>query len=69
MKTHKGDVVIQRLNEWRYAISVDGVVRYVGSQVECERRAAILVPKNDRATQDQALARLASVLGISATYR
>jgi hypothetical protein len=58
MKTHKGDVVIQRLDEWRYAVAVDGVVRYVGSQVECERRAAILVPKNDRAMQDQALTRL-----------
>ena len=59
MKTHKGDVVIQRLDEWRYAVAVDGVVRYVGSQEECERRAAILVPKNDRTAQDQALGRLA----------
>ena len=57
--THKGNVVIQRLDESRYAVAVDGVVRYVGSQVECERRAAILIPKNDRATQDQALLRLA----------
>ena len=40
------------------AVAVDGVVRYVGSQAECERRCAILVPKNDRATQDQALVRL-----------
>jgi hypothetical protein len=39
--------------------AVDGLVRYVGSQVECERRAAIFVPKNDRAAQDQALLRLA----------
>jgi hypothetical protein len=59
MKTHKGDVVIQRLDEWRFAFAVDGLVRYVGSQVECERRAAIFVPKNDRAAQDQALLRLA----------
>jgi SH3-like domain-containing protein len=59
MKTHKGDVVIQRLDEWRFAVAVDGLVRYVGSQVECERRAAIFVPKNDRAAQDQALLRLA----------
>jgi hypothetical protein len=41
MKTHKRDVVIQRLDEWRYAVAVDGVVCYVGTQVECERRAAI----------------------------
>ena len=58
MKTHNVDIVIQRLDESRFAIAVDGLVRYVGSQVECERRAAILAPKNDRATQDQALLRL-----------
>jgi hypothetical protein len=58
MKTHKGDVVIQRLDERRYALAVDGVVRYVGTQEECERRVAILAPKNDRAAQDRALARL-----------
>jgi hypothetical protein len=58
MNTHKGSVVIRRLNEARYAVSVDGIVRYVGSQEECERRVAILAPKNDRAAQDQALGRL-----------
>ena len=58
MKTHKGDIVIQRLDEGRYAVAVDGIVRYVGTQEECERRVAILVPKNDRAAQDRALARL-----------
>ena len=58
MKTHKGSVVICRLNDGRYAVSVDGIVRYVGSQEECERRVAILAPKNDRAAQDQALGRL-----------
>jgi hypothetical protein len=57
MKADKGDVVIQRLDEWRFAFAVDGLVRYVGSQGECERRAAILMPKNDRAMQDQALLR------------
>jgi len=62
-KADMGDVVIQRLDEWRFAFAVDGLVRYVGSQVECERRAAILVPKNDRATQDQALLRWASLRG------
>jgi hypothetical protein len=58
MKTHKGDIVIQRLDEGRYAVAVDGIVRYVGTQEECERRVAILVPKNDRAAQDRALGRL-----------
>ena len=62
-KAGKGDVVIQRLDEWRYAVAVDGLVRYVGSQVECERRAAIQVPKNDRGTQDQALRRWVSLGG------
>ena len=55
MKTHKGDILIQRLDENRYAVAVDGVVRYVGSQAECERRLAILAPKSDRASQDRAL--------------
>ena len=58
MNTHKGRVVICRLNDGRYAVSVDGIVRYVGSQEECERRIAILAPKNDRAAQDRALGQL-----------
>ena len=57
MKTQKRDVVIQRLDEWRYAVAVDGLVRYVGSQEECQRRADILSPKNDRNVQDQGLVR------------
>jgi hypothetical protein len=59
MKSHKGDIVIQWLDEGRFALAVNGVVRYVGSQEECERRVVILAPKNDRAAQDQALGRLA----------
>ena len=61
MNTHKGDIVIQRLDQGRFAVAVDGLVRYVGSQVECERRAAILALKNDRTTQDEALLRWASL--------
>ena len=57
----KDDVVIQRLDETRFAVAVDGLVRYVGSQAECQQRAAILLPRNDRATQDQALLRWASL--------
>jgi hypothetical protein len=48
----KGHVAIQRLDEGRYALKVDGLVRYVGTEEECERRVAILLPKNDRAAQD-----------------
>ena len=63
MKTHKSDIVIRQLDERRYAIAVDGVVRYVGSQEECERRVAILAPTSDRAAQDQALARVGRLMG------
>jgi hypothetical protein len=52
------DIVIQRLDERRYALAVDGIVRYVGSEEECQRRLAMLVPNNDRAGQDEALGRL-----------
>ena len=48
---------IRRLDEKRYALTFDGLVRYVGTQEECERRAVILSLKTDRATQDKALAR------------
>ena len=63
MKTQNFDIVIQRLDETRFAVAVGGLVRYVGSQAECERRAAILLPRNDRATQDQALLRWTSLSG------
>ena len=56
MKTSKG-IAIWRLDENRYAIAVDHVVRYVGSQEECQRRAQILLPKDNREMQDQALLR------------
>ena len=55
------DVVIPWLDKGRFAFAVDGVVRYVGSQEECVRRAAILSRKNDRTTQDQALLRWVSL--------
>lgn len=58
MKTEQSRVAMERLDEARYAVYVDGVVRYVGSQEECERRVAILAPKSDRRSQDKALARL-----------
>jgi hypothetical protein len=58
MKTPKEGVAVRRLDENRYAISVDQVVRYVGSQAECERRAEILLQKTSRDAQDAALARV-----------
>ena len=57
MKTGKRVIVIQRLDERRYAVTVDGVVRYVGTQEECEHRVAMLVQKEDRVDQDEALVR------------
>jgi len=61
MKAHKRDVVIQRLDERRYAITIGGIVRYVGTEEECQRRLEILAPKSDRAEQDKALARLGRI--------
>ena len=58
MKTRKEGIAVRRLDETRYAMSVDQVIRYVGSQDECERRAKILRPVNSRDAQDQALVRV-----------
>jgi hypothetical protein len=60
MKTSKG-IAIWRLDDNRYAVAVDHVVRYVGSQEECQRRAEILLPKGDRDMQDRALLRACGV--------
>ena len=56
------DILVQRLDERRYALSIDGIVRYVGTEEECQRRLAMLAPKKDRADQDKALARLGRIL-------
>ena len=52
------EIVMPRLDERRYALAIDGIVRYVGTEEECQQRLAMLVPKNDRARQDEALGRL-----------
>ena len=52
------EIVIHRLDERRYALAVDGIVRYVGTEEECRRRLKMLVPNNDRAGQNEALGRL-----------
>jgi len=61
MKTRKRDVVIRRLDERRFALAVDGIVRYVGTEEECQRRLEMMAPKSDRAEQDKALARLGRI--------
>ena len=58
MKARQARVEILRLDENRYAVTIDGIVRYVGTLEECERRAAILTPRNERAAQNRALGRL-----------
>ena len=57
MNTRKADIAVRQLDENRYAISLDQVIRYVGSQAECDRRAEILLRENRRDVQDGALAR------------
>jgi hypothetical protein len=57
MRQRKEGVAVWRLDGIRYAMSVDQVIRFVGSEEDCQRRAAMLVPKNTRAIQDHALAR------------
>lgn len=61
MKTRKDNVAIWRLDEHRYAVGVDNVVRYVGSQEECQRRAAILTRQPDREMQDRSLLRACAI--------
>jgi len=53
---------IHRLDDKRYPLTFDEFVRCVGTQEECERRAVILSHKNDRATQDKALARSVNLI-------
>jgi hypothetical protein len=57
MKQRKEGVAVWQLDEIRYAMGVDQVIHYVGSQEECQRRAEMLLPKNTRDVQDSALAR------------
>ena len=58
MKSRKEGVAVCRLDEDRYAVTIDRLVSYVGSIEECERRAKILGPsKSNRDMQDRALVR------------
>jgi hypothetical protein len=55
MKTSKEGVAIWLLDENRYAVGINHLIRYVGPLEECQRRAAILSSKGDRDLQDRAL--------------
>ena len=59
MKNEKTGIEIWTLDRegGRCALAVDGIVRYVGARGECERRAQILIPANDRDFQDMMLVR------------
>ena len=59
MKTSKTGIQIWDLDGsgFRYAVAVDGVVRYVGEREQCVRRAEILVTRQDREYQDRMLLR------------
>ena len=48
------DILVQRLDERRYALTTDGIVRYVSTEEECQRRLGMLVPNKDRPKQDKA---------------
>lgn len=51
-------VAIALLDEHdRWAVSLNGVVRFVGSRAECELRAGILTRPNTRQDQDAMLHR------------
>jgi hypothetical protein len=60
MKTARGDVTLVSLDDGtgRLAIQVDGIVTYVGSPEECQRRLDILQRKRpDPLARDRALGR------------
>ena len=57
MTGRKEVITIWQLDERRFALGVDHIVRYVGSLEECQRRAAILMPNDDRELQNHRLAR------------
>ena len=63
MKQRQKGIAVCRLDEIRYAMSVDQVIRYVGSQEECARRAQMLLLTNTRDLQDHALARICRMGG------
>jgi hypothetical protein len=54
-------VAVKHLDGQRHAVSLDGIVRWVGSRDECERRARIFadaLAPSDRDSAAQALWRL-----------
>ena len=55
MKTPHEGIAIWQLDENRYAVGINHLIRYVGSQEECQRRADILSPKGDRDMRDRCL--------------
>ncbi len=48
----------------RFAVSVDGIVRFTGSREECEKRLEILTRQTTREEQDKRLGRIFGVLAL-----
>ena len=65
MKTRKGAIVIERLDERRYAVTVDGIVRYVGTQEECQQRVALLCQKKGSGGPRQSIGAVGPVDALS----
>jgi ribosomal protein L24E len=60
MKTARGDVTVIPLDDGtgRMAVQVDGLITYVGSPEECQRRLKLLYRSEpDRPARDEALGR------------
>ena len=56
MKTARGVVTVVSLDDGRMAIQVDGIVTYVGSREDCQRRLNILKRSSpDQVARDRAL--------------
>jgi hypothetical protein len=57
MKPQKTGIEIWSLDGtgMRWAVAVDGLVRFVGSAEQCKQRAEILMPRSDRGRQDKML--------------
>jgi hypothetical protein len=64
LKTQNRDIVVRRLDERRYAIMVDGIVRYVGSEEECQRRLAMLAPNQSSVKNPEAVAQGGGAAGL-----
>lgn len=57
-KQPKSGPEVKPLDDGRWAVSVDGVIRFTGSRDECARRLEIISPPSSREQQDKSLGRI-----------